>query len=117
MTARERRSFMTRDRMIRLWEPAIADITRKLLAIDNEVFGKGNAVADGAVTVSFPDGVQESPESLATTANLLAQAQAASTRVKVQMVHPDWDDNTVDEEVGRIQAEQGMAVPDPTALP
>lgn len=115
VTARERRSFMTRDRMIRLWKPSLVDLVTKLLAVDAVVFGK--AGVDEPADVAFPDGVQESPEALATTANLLNQAAAASTRVKVQMVHPDWDDPQVDEEVDRIQAEQGMAVPDPTVLP
>jgi A118 family predicted phage portal protein len=114
VTARERRSFMTRDRMIRLWKPSLADLMQKLLAVDNAAFGKHSKL-DDAVKVEFPDGVQEAPETLATTANLLNQAAAASTKVKVEMVHPDWDTKAVEDEVALILAEQGMAVPNPDA--
>lgn len=113
--SRERDSFMSRDRKIRAWRPALAQLATKALAIDRDVFRSG-ADPDAAVAVEFGDTVQESQEALASTAQALFQAQSASTRLRVQMIHPDWDDATVDEEVDRIRREFGEPAPDPDAL-
>lgn len=109
--SRDKRSDRTRDRKIRHWRPGVGQVLTKLLLVDNAVFGKGNVV-DG-MSVTFPDTDQESPLQLAQTAQALQQARAASTRVRVQLVHPDWEDGDVDREVAAILAEEGMAVPDP----
>jgi hypothetical protein len=67
--------------------------------------------------VLFTDGVQESPLSIAQTVQALRAAEAASDKVLVGMVHPDWDEDDVDAEVALIQAErqagQPPALPDP----
>jgi A118 family predicted phage portal protein len=111
VVARERRSMTTRGRKILRWRPALAHIVEALLAVDQSVFGSG--VTPQRPTVEFEDSVQEDPLSLANTVNILAQAQAASTDTKVRMQHPEWDDDQVQAEVGRIQQENGMAVEDP----
>jgi hypothetical protein len=113
--ARERRSFMTRDRKARHWRPALADHIEKLLAIDAAIFGT-RGVRPQRPTVEFGDSVQESQLTLAQTAQALRGARAASTQVLVELVHPEWDETQVTEEVGRITTED--TVPDPTiALP
>ena len=110
--ARERRSYMTRDKKIRYWRPALAYILESLLAVDRAQFG--SKVSEGAqVTAHFPDGVSDSIGTLAQTANLLTQAEAASTQTLVEMLHPDWDETQVRDEVERIQAQTGRAVTDP----
>ena len=109
--SRDKRSDRTRDRKIRHWRPGVGKALAKLLAVDNAVFGKANRPE--GLTVTFPDTDQESPLQLAQTAAALAAAQAASTQVRVALVHPDWDDTQVQEETARILAEEGMAVPDP----
>lgn len=113
--SRERDSFMSRDRKIRAWRPALEQLSRKALAIDREVFRSG-ADPDAPVTVEFGDSVQESPEALARTMQLQYQAQAASVRTRVQTLHPDWDDQAVDAEVDAIQTEFGEPAPDPDTL-
>lgn len=114
VNAREQRSLMTRDRKVRLWRPAIIAVMGKLLAVDREFFGHPNQ-ADVLPDVTFPDTVQDSVLTLAQTANALTSARAASTRTKVQMVHPDWPDDEVDKEVALIHAEESVGVPDPTS--
>jgi hypothetical protein len=111
--ARDKRSDRTRDRKIRHWRPGTRAILGKLLAVDATVFG--NASTPEGLEVVFPDTDQESPLALAQTAQALTTARAASTRTRVQLVHPDWDESLVDEETERILAEEGMAVPDPIA--
>jgi A118 family predicted phage portal protein len=109
--SRERRSFNTRDRKLRHWRPGAHALVTKLLAVDRAVFG--TVVTTDGLEVAFNDTVQDSPETLARTAQLLRQAEAASTRTLVELVHPDMEQTQIDEEVGRILVESGRAVPDP----
>ncbi|MFD8254685.1 phage portal protein [Streptomyces werraensis] len=111
VTARERRSMTTRGRKILRWRPALAHLVEALLAVDKAVFG--GAIEPQRPTVEFEDSVQEDPLTLANTADVLRRAQAASTDTLVRMAHPEWDEDQVQAEVARIQAEQGMAVEDP----
>lgn len=109
--SRNQRSFTTRDRKIRLWRPATGKLLAKLLSVDAELFG--GSYDPAGLKVEFPDAVQESPQTLAQTVGLLNAAEAVSTRTKVQMAHPEWDDPQIDSEVNLILAETGRAVPDP----
>ena len=64
-----------------------------------------SGVTPGDFTVEFADGVQESTASLAQTSLAMRNAEAASTRTRVKMLHPDWQDTEVDAEVALIMAE------------
>lgn len=109
--AKERRSMTTRGRKILRWRPELAQLVEALLAVDLFVFG--GSLVPQRPTVEFEDSVQEDPLTLANTADVLRRAQAASTDTLVRMAHPEWDDDQVQAEVGRIQQENGMAVEDP----
>lgn len=109
ITARERKSYMTRDRMIRLAKPQVAAILEKLLAVDAAIFKSG--VTPSRPNVEFADAVQESMLTLAQTAQALDTARAASIRTRVQLVHPDWDDKAIDAEVTLIKAEEALGAP------
>jgi Phage portal protein, SPP1 Gp6-like len=115
VVARERRSYVTRDRKIVYWRPELTRMLQVLLALDAAVFGSG---VDPSVRpdLTFGDGVSEDPQTVAQTLNLLAQAQAISTEYKVRLQRPDWDDEQVAAEVQRIRDESGASVPDPTML-
>ena len=115
VAAKQARSLLTRGRKIRAWRPALAQIMGKLLTVDADVFGK--PVNTDGLKVEFSAGSQDSPLALAQTALALSTANAASTETLVGLMHPDWDKTKVGEEVARILAEQGMAVPDPFAGP
>jgi hypothetical protein len=53
-------------------------------------------------------------DALATTLQLLSAAKAASTKVMVEMLHPDWEEEQIDAEVALIQSETAPpALPDP----
>jgi A118 family predicted phage portal protein len=110
--ARQQRSFQTRDRKLRNVRPAIAEILHKLLAVDAAVFR--TKITPERPDVEFPDGVQESLLSIAQTMQALRTAEAASTDTLVRMLHPEWDDQQVTDEVARIMGEQPAPLPDPT---
>jgi len=110
VSARNDRSDSTRSRKIRHWRPGAGQALTKLLAVDAAIFR--TAMTPGAVDVAFSDGFQESPLTLAQTAQALRAAQAASTRTLVQMQHAEWGEDEVLKEIARIQAEGGMVVED-----
>lgn len=113
--ARQQRSFSTRDRKIRNVKPALAAIIEKLLFIDRAVFNTN--VKPSRPDVDFPDGITESLLTLAQTAQALRAAEAASTRVIVSLVHPDWDSDQIDAEVKAIEVEQAASMPPPLPDP
>lgn len=100
--ARERHSFVTRGDRITAWAPALAEYVELHLALERINFGGPD---EERPNVEFGDSVTESPEQVARTVQLLAAAEAVSTETKVRMVHPDWDDEQVREEVDRIKGD------------
>jgi hypothetical protein len=107
--ARERRSMITRDKKILYWRPALRDILYGLLSVQAEMFGD-RTVTPERPNIDFAEVVLPDPLQMAQTANQLAAAEAASKQVLVQMIHPDWTERDVDEEVSRIYAEIGSEV-------
>lgn len=98
--SRERRTFTTRDRKVRIYRPQVSALVRKIMAVDG-VLNNHSPYLD-EVNVVFTDGVTDSPLTLAQTAQVLRSAQAASTQTLVEMTHPDWTADQVAEEVKRI---------------
>lgn len=109
--ARERQSFTTRGNRIQAWRPGIADVIELLLAVERVQLGA--AAEPVKPNVEFGDSVSESPETLARTLQLLHAAEAVSIETRVRMVHPDWEDGQVREEVKRIREDTGATVQDP----
>lgn len=106
--ARKGRSLLTRQRKIRLERPALTHLFTKMLHVDRAVFERSGIDPDAPLTVDFGESVQESALQLAQTTEALDRAQAASTETKVRMIHPDWSDTDVEEEVARIHREKGI---------
>lgn len=109
VSAREQRSASTRGRKIGYTAPPLSGLLETLLAIDAQVFRSG--VTPERPQIEFPDGVKPNPLDLATTVKTLHDARVASTKTLVQMVHPDWDDDRVTEEVAAIEGEQPAQQP------
>lgn len=112
--ARQARSMGTRARKALYWGPAVADVTAALLAVEAGFrFGVSGLDVSEPPKVEFQDSISEGPTELATTAELLARAEAASKETLVRMMHADWDDDQVTEEVDKILKETGALVADP----
>ena len=104
--ARERLSFTTRGNRNGAWLPAIADVIELLMAVERTKLG-GSRPDPARPKIEAADSVSESPETVARTLQLIAAARAASIDTLVRMLHPDWDDPQVREEVKRIKADAG----------
>lgn len=111
VTAKERRSYLTRDRKIRAATPGLERILFKALDMDAALFSTG--LVASPVTVAFADAVQTPLEALAATVNLLRQAESASIETRLLILHPDWDEKQISIEAGKIQ-QQSSVFPDPT---
>lgn len=107
--ARQRRSMTTRSRKALYWEPAIADITEAWLAVTRGLF-RGDVTIERP-RVEFQDSIQDSTLELATAAETLRRADAASDETLIGMVHPDWDEQQIAAEAGKLTASRAMADP------
>lgn len=112
--ARERRSFISRGKKIVYATPALQEAIETLLLVDRQVFG--TPVEPVKPVITFGDSVSEDIQALAQTANILRQAEAASTETIVRLVHPDWSEEQIAAEVQRITADRPEPVPDPFEL-
>ncbi|MGW2209921.1 phage portal protein [Streptomyces sp. NPDC001781] len=115
--ARTARSMSTRARKAELSVPGLADITESyLMLLASGMFPGVRDVAVERPDVEFQDSVQDDIKTLAETASLLQQAEAASTATKVAMLHPDWSETEQREEVDRVLKETGKLVEDPATI-
>lgn len=114
VTSKDRRSALTRGQKIRSFQPALVEILTKKLAVDRVFFSTGAGVEKPVV--EFPDISQATPEQAAGTVQLLFAAESASAKTRVGMLHPDWDEKQIDEEVALLLKEFAVAVPDPTGF-
>lgn len=103
--ARERKTLITRNKKVLYWRPALRDILYGWLAVKRSIFN--DDVTPERPEVDFPDVVLPDQLELAQTAQALAAADAASKETLVRMVHPDWDEDEVQQEVRQIYAELG----------
>lgn len=115
VSAKERRSLVTRGRKALYTAPELADAIEMLLALEASLFSTG--VTPERPTVVFGDSVSPDIMQLAQTAELMRRAEAASDETLVRMLHPDWDEEQVQAEVDRIADARPEPVADPFALP
>lgn len=112
--ARERKTVQTRSAKARRWRLALAELAEVMLMVDAVVYG--TPVKPVYPSVEFPPIARDNPEVLARTVQLLLTAEAASTRTRVALVHPDWSEEQVDAEVAAIEAAQPVPPPEPMGL-
>lgn len=113
VNSKRERTQSTTSRKREYWRPELATIAEALLSIDRQILG--TRITPERPAVEWPEAEQD-PHRIAETVAQLNQAEAASTRTRVRMVHPDWADTDIDTETARIMAEHGRSVPDPAQV-
>lgn len=101
--ARERRSFVTRDRKIGYWRPPLARLTKAALQVDKLHYGSDSGDVSELPNIEWPDGVQVDIQTTSQVVQMLDAAGAVSLRTKVTMVHPQWDADQIEEEMEAIK--------------
>ncbi len=105
---RERKSLLTREKKSRYWQPGIWELLWQMQQLDLESGLASTRYEPQQVGVELQDSVVVDEREKSETIRNIDQAKAASTYTKVKMLHPEWDDEQVDEEVKRILDEEGM---------
>jgi len=103
---RERKSWLTREKKSRYWQPVIMDLLLQMQQLDNSV----NTIFydPEIVTVEMEDSIAVDAKEQSETVRNLEQAKAISTLTKVKLLHPDWDEKAINEEVDKILDESGV---------
>lgn len=101
--AKRERSITTRGKKIRYWTNPLEDML--------DYVARLSGLGEAQTVVEFPQAVAPTQLELAQVAQTMLSAQAASTRERVKIVHPNWDDDQVDTEAEAIDS--ANAVPDP----
>ncbi|QCQ57450.1 portal protein [Microbacterium phage Sucha] len=120
-TGKNRRSFSTREKKVLYWTEALRQVIESLILVFNEKFavaaGKTPIPEEYPILIEFPPAARPDIKFLAETASLMKSAEAASMKVRVQLLHPDWDDTQIDQEVEIIQSElKASATIDPATF-
>lgn len=107
--AREARTLSKRARRISEEQQHVTHLARKILDLSN--------LPGRTVTVEWSATVAPDMRELAETAQLLKVAQAASTYERVRMVHPEWTEAQIVEEVARIHTDGAAPAPEEAWTP
>lgn len=109
--ARTHQTNETREAKISYWRTPLEDILRTLVEIAGYL-GAGTFDTSG-IAVTWPEANTPSPQEVSQQLLDLTNAQAISTYRKVEMLHPTWDEDQINEEVDRIRTD----TPAPTGPP
>lgn len=103
---RERKSWLTREKKGRYWQPAIVGLLLQMQQLDNSI----NTVYYNPeiVGVEIEDSIIIDVKEQSETVRNLEQAKAVSTMVKVKMLHPEWNNEEIEAETSRILDESGI---------
>lgn len=112
LNVRERKSIRTTETKKTIWWHAINDIIRAMLRLDKKVFGSA-INPEIELSVELPANNQPDIAQLAEIVEQLERAGAVSIETKVDMLHPDWNDEQKEKEVERIHIQKGYSGPDP----
>lgn len=104
---REKRSFSMRAKKLNYWSQPLESFLTAILQLDGAVYGTKNVHPTDRVIVEFPDAMSTDLSTVANAVQMMHNAQAASTATMVKMLHPDWEQGQVDEEVERVMQEYG----------
>jgi A118 family predicted phage portal protein len=117
VSAKERRSLTTRGKKATYTKPALADAVEMLLELEAAMPLFSSSVTPERPKIVFGDSVSPDIMQLAQTAELMRRAEAASDETLVRMLHPDWDEPQIKEEVKLIGDARPDPMLDPFALP
>ena len=106
LNIRERKTYNTKGKKENYWYSQIEHLVVTSLIIANEFLGaKINLAELEELQIEFSDESAKDFNMIAQTLKLISDASAASTEVKVRMLHPDWEEEAVQAEVLKIKEE------------
>lgn len=112
---REKKSFNTRGKKQTYWKAPLESIMSTMVHLDAKLFPGAGSDTDDQVKVRFADSMSNDLSTMSSALQMLNSAAAVSTELKIQMLHPDWTQKQVAEEVERVKRENGLAMDEPDA--
>lgn len=110
LNVRERKSFATTNKKQAYWEGALKDFIKAMCTIKQAFLG-GKFTCELDVNIAFCDSISNNMSEVSNSVKTLSDAKAISTDTKVRMVHPEWTDEQVNEEVERILNDEQAGMP------
>ena len=105
---REKKSFNTRGKKQTYWKSPLEKIMSAMVHLDAALFPQSGSDKDDNVKIKFADSMSNDLSTMSSALQMLNGAAAVSTEVKIQMLHPDWTQKQVAEEVERVKRESGL---------
>lgn len=110
LNVRERKSFATTNKKQAYWEDALKKLVEAMCII-KQTFLNGKFTCAYDINIAFSDGISNNTSEVANSVKTLADAKAISTDTKVRMVHPEWTEEQVQQEVERILNDESAGMP------
>ena len=110
---REKKSYNTRGKKQTYWKSPLEQIMTAMIHLDATLFPGMGSDMDDQVKVRFADSMSSDLSTMSSALQMLNSAAAVSTELKIQMLHPDWTQKQVAEEVDRVKRENGLAMDEP----
>ncbi len=110
---REKKSFSLRNKKLNYWSMPLEHFLTAVLQLDAAVYHTPAITAQDRVIVEFPDAMSTDLSTVAQAVQLMHNAQAASTETMIKMLHPDWEQGQVEEEVQKVMTEFGVSTMEP----
>ena len=107
LSVRERATIRTTETKKTHWWHALHHLMRALLKLDSVVFRSG-VDADADITIELPSNAQPDISQMAEILEQLERAGAISTEMKIELHHPDWDEEKRAAELERILNETSV---------
>lgn len=104
----EKKSLATNAKKQAYWIKPLESFLTAVMFLDKALYGNAKLHDDDSVRVELRDPSATDPGEMASTVSLMEAAMAASTEVKVRVLHPDWSNKQIEEEVQRIYVEKGV---------
>ena len=105
---RDRRTLMTGTRKQQYWRPGLRDALYSLQWIEKTVFKR--PITPARPLIMWPEMILPSLSETSSTVVAMNTAQAASKQTMIQLLHPDWTDYQVMEELDRIKGEAAFDI-------
>jgi A118 family predicted phage portal protein len=104
---RENKSQLTRNKKARYWQSAIESILFQMQLFDVAT-GLSSSYTPEKVNVEIEDSIIVDTKETSEILRNLKDAEAISNFTKIKMLHPEWDNEKIEEEVKRIIDESGL---------
>ena len=104
LSMRERKSIRTTEVKKTHWWHALHHMMRVMLRLDAAIFHSG-VDPEAELTIELPTNAQPDISQMAEILEQLERAGAISTEMKIELLHPDWDEEKRAAELKRIRNE------------